>query len=85
MKPPGMIGTTRVDDVMLSLGVDEPPSGAAPEDDFIATLSSPSAMSGYRQEATIVAFVPVLFAWGFVYLVLFLFGWVKRGFQTEAS
>lgn len=31
--------------------------------------------------AALVAFVPVPFGWGFVYLVLFLVRWVKRGFM----
>jgi hypothetical protein len=33
-----------------------------------------------REMATFLAFVPVPFAWGFVYLVIFLVRWVKRGF-----
>jgi hypothetical protein len=32
--------------------------------------------------ATAEALVPVPFAWGFVYLVLFLVRWVKRGFSS---
>jgi hypothetical protein len=31
-------------------------------------------------EPAIVAFVPVPLGWGFVYLVLFLVRWIKRGF-----
>lgn len=31
-------------------------------------------------EAAIVAFVPVPMGWGITYLVLFLAGWIKRGF-----
>jgi hypothetical protein len=33
-------------------------------------------------EAVVVAIVPVPFAWGFVYLILFLVRWVKRGFSS---
>lgn len=33
-------------------------------------------------ESAIVAFVPVPLGWGFVYLVLFLARWVKRGFSA---
>jgi hypothetical protein len=32
--------------------------------------------------AAIVAFVPVPPGWGFVYLVIFLIGWVRRGFNV---
>ena len=40
------------------------------------------AVSGIRprQSAALFAFIPVLLAWGFTYLVLFLLRWVKRGF-----
>lgn len=37
-----------------------------------------------RQDAAIAAFVPVPFAWGAVYLILFLVRWVKRGFAGKA-
>src|SRR5271169_7182927 len=33
-----------------------------------------------RLSAALVAFIPVPFGWGFVYLVFFLVRWVKRGF-----
>ena len=33
-----------------------------------------------RQTAALFAFIPVLLAWGFTYLVLFLVRWVRRGF-----
>jgi hypothetical protein len=33
-----------------------------------------------RQTAALFAFVPVLLAWGLVYLVLVLVRWVRRGF-----
>ena len=36
-----------------------------------------------RETAAIVALVPVPFAWGFVYVVLFLGRWVKRGFSRD--
>ena len=36
-------------------------------------------------ETAIVAFVPVPLGWGFVYLVLFLANWVKRGFMRLPS
>jgi hypothetical protein len=38
------------------------------------------AIGDARLSAAIVAFVPVPFGWGFVYLVLLLLRWVKRGF-----
>jgi hypothetical protein len=31
--------------------------------------------------AAMAAFIPVPFAWGFVYLILFLARWIKRGFH----
>ena len=34
-----------------------------------------------KLEAALVALVPVPFGWGFVYLVLFVVRWVKRGFS----
>jgi hypothetical protein len=38
-----------------------------------------------RLDAALVAFVPVPLGWGFVYLILFLVRWIKRGFvQPEA-
>ena len=33
-----------------------------------------------REDAAIVAFAPIPFAWGFAYLAVFLFRWVRRGF-----
>ena len=39
-----------------------------------------SDMKIERTDATIIALVPVPFAWGLVYLVIFLVRWVKRGF-----
>jgi hypothetical protein len=33
-----------------------------------------------RNEAALVASVPVPLGWGFLYLVLFLVRWIKRGF-----
>jgi hypothetical protein len=41
----------------------------------------PSEVSNERAGAAFVAFVPLPFAWGFLYLVLFLVRWIKRGFQ----
>jgi hypothetical protein len=39
-----------------------------------------------KEDAAIVALVPVPFAWGFVYLALFLTRWVKHGFaQAKAA
>jgi len=38
------------------------------------------AITEARLTATVVAFVPVPLGWGFVYLILFLIRWVKRGF-----
>jgi hypothetical protein len=36
-----------------------------------------------KQWIATVAFVPVLVAWGFVYLVLSLFRWIRRGFAQQ--
>ena len=36
-----------------------------------------------RAWAATVALVPVPFAWGFVYLSIFIVGWVRRGFVTS--
>ena len=54
-------------------------------DDRIAMLSSSAAMSNRRAEAAIFAFTPIPFAWGFVFMVLGLGRWVKRGFAVAAS
>jgi hypothetical protein len=35
-----------------------------------------------RFQAILIAFTPLPFAWGFIYLVLFLGRWVKKGFQS---
>jgi hypothetical protein len=39
------------------------------------------AIKNARLEAALAAFVPVPLGWAFVYLVLFLERWVKRGFE----
>jgi hypothetical protein len=49
-------------------------------DQILHTDSRPLA----HEEAALVAFVPVPLAWGFIYLVLFLTRWVKRGFKQAA-
>jgi hypothetical protein len=41
------------------------------------------AISNAWFSAALVAFVPVPFGWGFVYLALFLVRWVKRGFTPR--
>lgn len=46
-----------------------------------AADSLASAYESAWLAAAIVAFVPVPLGWGFVYLVLFLVRWVKRGFM----
>jgi hypothetical protein len=38
-----------------------------------------------RTLATVVAFVPIPLAWGFVYLVLFLVRWIRRGFARTGD
>ena len=38
---------------------------------------------GDEEWAALVAIVPVPFGWGSVYLVLFLFRWVRRGFDSK--
>ena len=37
------------------------------------------------QDAVIVAFSPIPFAWGSIYLIIFLLRWLKRGFQLAAQ
>jgi hypothetical protein len=39
-------------------------------------------MQDERFQAILVAFAPLPFAWGFIYLALFLGRWVKKGFQS---
>jgi len=39
-----------------------------------------SVLGVARLDAVLVALVPVPLGWGFAYLILFLIGWVKRGF-----
>ena len=46
----------------------------------IADDSLALAISNDRFNAVLVAFVPVPLGWGFVYLVLFLVRWVRRGY-----
>jgi len=41
------------------------------------------AIRNARLSAALVAFVPVPFGWGLVYLALFLVRWVKRGFTPR--
>lgn len=36
-------------------------------------------------ETAVVAFVPVPLGWGFTYLILFLVGWIKRGFVKPSA
>lgn len=38
------------------------------------------AVAQGRADAAMIALIPVPLGWGFVYLVLFLVRWVKRGF-----
>jgi hypothetical protein len=38
-----------------------------------------------REEAAIVALVPVPFAWAAAYLLLFLVRWVRKGFRAESA
>jgi hypothetical protein len=64
------------------------PPGAAPGDSqrcrrqFEDSLAL--AAKNARLGATLAALVPVPLGWGFVYLVLFVFGWVKRGFAQPS-
>src|SRR5271168_1763380 len=38
-----------------------------------------------REEAAFVALAPIPLGWGFVYLVLFVVRWVKRGFSEARN
>jgi hypothetical protein len=40
----------------------------------------PEVVSAQWTAAAVVGFLPIPFAWGFVYLAVFLVRWVKRGF-----
>lgn len=40
-------------------------------------------LSGDWMDAAIVGIAPVPFGWGFVYLILFLVRWIKRGFGVK--
>jgi hypothetical protein len=42
------------------------------------------AVKNARLAATLAALVPVPMGWGFTYLVLFVVGWVKRGFAQPS-
>lgn len=48
-----------------------------------AVDSAMRQLPGEREEAAIVALLPVPVAWGVTYLVLFLVRWVRRGFQAK--
>jgi hypothetical protein len=50
-----------------------------------ANDSLASLYPGARLDAAIVAFVPVPLFWGFAYLILFLWRWVKRGFKERSE
>jgi hypothetical protein len=50
--------------------------------DYLATNA---AKWNPRIESAIVGIVPVPFAWGLAYLVLFLVRWVKRGFESPKT
>ncbi len=55
--------------------------------DTCSTRSTDYIVSAWRGEwieAIVIALVPVPFAWGLTYLVLFLVRWVKRGFVAES-
>ena len=41
------------------------------------------AITNARLTAALFAFIPVPLGWGFVYLILFLVAWVKRGFMSS--
>src|SRR6266478_22638 len=43
------------------------------------------ALTNARLEAALVAFAPVPLGWGFVYLILFLVRWIKRGFMRPET
>lgn len=43
------------------------------------------ALTNARLAGALVAFVPVPLGWAFVYLILFLVRWVKRGFMPMPS
>lgn len=43
-----------------------------------------TARGNNRVKAELVAFVPVPFAWAFVYLLIFIVRWIKRGFARAA-
>lgn len=43
------------------------------------------SLNSARLVAALVAFVPVILGWPFVYLLVFLVRWVKRGFVQQPS
>jgi hypothetical protein len=55
--------------------------GTAPECDDMLHRGDAEYMRLERETAALVALVPVPIGWAFVYLVLFLTRWVKRGFD----
>jgi len=42
-------------------------------------------VSDARLEAALVAIIPIPLGWGFVYLVLFLVRWVRKGFAENSQ
>ena len=49
------------------------------------TASLDESYVGSREAAALFAVVPIPLGWGFVYLVLFLVRWIKRGFSSRPS
>ena len=62
-----------------------PPAGytVVPSGALFAAETSPISHSDARITAALVAFVPVMLSWAFCYLIVFLTGWIKRGFQAN--
>jgi hypothetical protein len=59
-------------------GVETPDNACLKEGEKYAEDELPEE----RRDAALYAFIPILFGWGFVYLVLFVVRWVRRGFAS---
>ncbi len=67
-------------EVIASIQCETKP-GFGDEAAFLRCVKNAHDSLGVAEVVALAAFVPVPLGWGFVYLVLFLVRWVKRGFM----
>jgi hypothetical protein len=74
----------QTDDIQMAANVDEACIAAKQQEQKVCDNEMYAevirALPREREEAAIVALVPVPLSWSFVYLTLFLLRWIKRGF-----